>query len=306
MSQPREIVPRATYLFTRRVLRRHFLLRPEAAITDLIIYALAVTSGLFGIEVHAICVMSSHLHLVITDMRGELPRFLHQFDRLVALGTKVLRAWEGPVWEPGGVSAVRLLTPAAVVEEIAYVVANPVSAGLVRHAHEWPGLKVRVGDIGRGVLHAGRPAVYFDPANPAWPEHAAFPITLPPGIEKDGADGFRSAVAAELARLEAQAHEDMRQRGLRFLGAEQARAISPYDRATSFEALRALNPTFAVGQEQEDAGPAAADAVRVFRASYRAALKSWRGGTRDALFPVGTWWMRVFHAADVKSAALPT
>src|SRR5580698_6799624 len=111
MSQPRQIVSGATYLFTRRVLRRHFLLRPEAAITDLIIYALAVTSGMCGIEVHAICVILSYLHLVITDMRGELPRLLHQFDRLVAVGTKVLRAWQGPVWEPSGVSVVRLLTP---------------------------------------------------------------------------------------------------------------------------------------------------------------------------------------------------
>jgi putative transposase len=306
MSQPRHVVPYATYLFTRRVLRRQFLLRPEGAITDLIIYVLAVTSGMYGIEVHAICVMSSHLHMVITDTRGELPRFLHQFDRLVALSMKVLRAWEGPFWEPGGVSAVRLLTPAAVVEKIAYVLANPVAAGLVRHAHEWPGLKVRVGDIGRGVLHAGRPVVYFDPANPQWPEHAAFPITLPPGIEKDGADGFRRTVAAELAQLEAQAHEDMRRQGHRFLGAEEARAISPYDRATSFEALRARNPTFAVGREQGDAWRAAAAALRVFRASYRGALERWCAGMRDALFPVGTWWMRVFHRADVNSVALPT
>jgi putative transposase len=159
------------------------------------------------------------------------------------------------------------------------------------------------------VLHAGRPAVYFDPANPDWPEHAAFPITLPPGIEMDGADGFRCAVAAELAQLEAQAHEDMRLRGLRFLGAEQARAVSPYDRATSFEALRALNPTFAIGHEQGEgwraAKAAAAAAVRAFRASYRAALELWCGGTRDALFPVGTWWMCVFHCAGVNSAALP-
>src|ERR1700679_1168136 len=60
------------------------------------IYVPGVQSGMYGIEVDAICVMSSHLHMVITDMRGELPRFLHQFDRLVALGMKVLRAWEGP------------------------------------------------------------------------------------------------------------------------------------------------------------------------------------------------------------------
>jgi putative transposase len=305
MSQPRQVVPLATYLITRRILRRHFLLRPDAAITGIILYALAVSSRLFGVEVHAICAMSNHLHLVVTDVQGVLPRFLQYFHRLVALATKVLRAWEGPLWEPGAVSAVRLLTPAAVVKTIAYLLANPVAAGLVEHPHEWPGAKVDVGDIGRGVLHASRPEVYFDPANPQWPEHAELQITLPPDVEKDSADGFRGAVAAELARMEARAHEDMREQGRRFLGAEQVRAVSPYDRATSFEALRDRNPTFAVSREQEGAWRAAAAAVRAFRTSYRAVLERWRAGAREALFPVGTWWMCVFHRAGVNDGAVP-
>jgi putative transposase len=304
MSQPRQVVPLVTYLITRRILRRHFLLRPDAAITGLIIYALAVSSRLFGVEVHAICAMSSHMHLVVTDVQGVLPRFLQYFHRLVALGTKVLRTWEGPVWEPGAVSLVRLPTPAVVAEKIAYVLANPVAAGLVEHAHEWPGATVRVEDLGRGALRANRPDAYFDPENSNWPDHAALPITLPPAVEKDSADGFRLAVEAELARLEAQAHEDMRQQGFRFLGAEQARAVSPYDRATSFEPLRDRNPTFAVGREQGGAWREAASAVRAFRASYRAALERWREGVRNVLFPVGTWWMRVFHRAGVNDVAL--
>jgi hypothetical protein len=43
MSQPRKIVPGATYLVTRRTLRRHLLFRPDAAIIQLLIYALAVS-----------------------------------------------------------------------------------------------------------------------------------------------------------------------------------------------------------------------------------------------------------------------
>ena len=76
MSLPRSILPGATYLVTRRVLRRHFLLRPDAVITNLILYALAVSAPRFGIQVHALCAMSTHLHLVVTDERGVLPSFL--------------------------------------------------------------------------------------------------------------------------------------------------------------------------------------------------------------------------------------
>jgi len=147
MSLPRSILPGATYLLTRRVLRRHFLLRPDAEITEiteitnLILYALAVSAPRFGIQVHALCAMSTHLHLAVTDERGVLPSFLGFFHRIVALGAKVLRAWERPVWDHEPTSAVRLMTREAVVEKIAYTLANPVAAGLVRHAHEWPGAK---------------------------------------------------------------------------------------------------------------------------------------------------------------------
>jgi hypothetical protein len=84
------------------------------------------------------CRRRTHLHLVVTDEQGVLP----SFHRIVALGTKVLRAWEGPVWDHEPTSVVRLTTREAVVQKIAYTLANPVAAGLIRHASEWPGAKV--------------------------------------------------------------------------------------------------------------------------------------------------------------------
>ncbi|KYF55652.1 transposase [Sorangium cellulosum] len=298
MSQPREIAPGATYLITRRIMRRHLLLRPDAVINQLLIYALAISARRYGVHVHALCAMSTHLHLIVTDVKGVLPRFLQFYHRIVALGTKVIRAWEGPVWDHEAPSVVRLLTPAAVVEKIAYVLANPVAAGLVRHAREWPGAKVDVGELGLGALSATRPSAYLDPENPHWPEEVTLPLSLPPVIEHN-AEGFRQQVAAELERHEAQAHAQMQQLGRRFLGAERASKISPYERATSLEALRERNPTFAVGREQGDAWRIAGAAVRAFRASYRAALERWRAGVRSVLFPAGTWWMHTFHGASV-------
>ncbi|WP_437621310.1 transposase [Sorangium sp. So ce1151] len=304
MSQPREINPGATYLITRRVLRRHFLFRPDRAINQFLVYALAVSARRYGVEVHALCAMSTHLHLVVTDVQGVLPRFLQFFHRVVALGTKVLRKWEGPVWDHEATSVVRLLTRAAVVEKIAYVLANPVAAGLVAYAREWPGAKVDVGEIGRGMLHASRPSAYLDPENPQWPEEVALPLALPPTVEQDTAEGFRCEVAAELERQEAEAHAEVTRKGLHFLGAERAGEVSPYERVTSFEALRGRNPTFAVGREQGGAWKTAAGAVRAFRTSYRAALESWRAGVRNAVFPAGTWWMRMFHGVSVNDVVL--
>lgn len=36
---------------------------------------------------------------------------------------------------------------------------------------------------------------------------------------------------------------------------------------------------------------------------YRTALRAWKAGLRDAVFPAGTYWMRAGH--DVACAAAP-
>jgi REP element-mobilizing transposase RayT len=300
MSLARQVLPMATYLVTRRVLLRQMLLRPDPRMTQILRYLLAVTARLHGIEVHAFCAMSTHVHLVITDVDGTLPSFLHAFHRMVALCTKALRQWDDAVWDKSPTSVVRLETPAAIVEKIAYVLANPVLAGLVRHAHEWPGAKTLVHEIGQGTLHARRPEVYLDPENPLWPAEITLPISSPPGIEPARAASFRAQVAAELARLEAEAHRRHRT----FLGAGRAATVPPTARAATPEPAIERNPTFAVGRNQGDAWHRAAAALRAFRASYRAALERWRDGVRDAVFPGGTWWMRVFHRAVVSDVLM--
>jgi len=302
MSLARQVLPMTTYLITRRVLLRHMLLRPDRRMTEILRYLLAVTAHRHGIQVHALCAMSTHVHVVVTDVHGTLPAFLHSFHRTVALCTKVLRLWDDVVWDKSPTSAVRLESPAAIIEKIAYVLANPVTAGLVRRAHEWPGAKVLVHEIGQGTLHARRPDVYLDPENPDWPAEASIPISLPPSIEPAQAASFRAQVDTELARLEAQAQAEMQREGRSFLGAERASAVPPTARATTAEPTIERNPRFAVGRDQGDAWHRAAAALRAFGASYRAALTRWRAGAHDVLFPAGTWWMHVFHRAVVTDA----
>lgn len=60
-------------------------------LNNLFTYLLAVIASRHGILVHAVEVMSTHIHIVLTDVRGCLPRFLQEFHRLLALTIKVLR-----------------------------------------------------------------------------------------------------------------------------------------------------------------------------------------------------------------------
>ena len=161
MTQPRLVVPGDTLMITRRTLRRHHLFRPDSAIRQLYVYTLALCARRFGILVHAVTLMSTHL--IVTDPRGRYPDFLRPLHRLVSLGTKVLRKWEGPTWDAEQPSVVRLLTEQAVIEKLAYVMANPVQAGLVRHARDWPGITVLPHELGRRVWSMNRPDACFDP-----------------------------------------------------------------------------------------------------------------------------------------------
>jgi hypothetical protein len=273
------------------------LLRPDGAMTQLLVYLLAVCAERTGMQVHAVCAMSTHVHLVVTDMEGKLPEFLHGFHLTVARCTMALRGWETSVWDKSPTSVVRLETPAAVVAKIAYVLANPVAAGLVRHADEWPGAKVLVNQIGGGQLRAPRPEGYLNPKK--WPAEATLSISLPPAIEDAEADAFREQVATEVQRLEAQAHAELQEQSRDFLGAEAARTVPPTARATKVEPKVDRNPTFAVGRDQGDDRRTAVAKVRAFRTAYRSALERWCAGIRDVVFPAGTWLMRVLHDALV-------
>jgi REP element-mobilizing transposase RayT len=285
-------------MITRRTIRRHHLFRPDSAIRQLYLYALAVCARQFGILVHAVTLMSTHEHLIVTDTKGRHPEFLQRLHRLVSLGTKVLRKWEGPTWEPEPTSVVRLLTEQAIIEKLAYLMANPVKAGLVRHARDWPGITVLPHELGRRVWTAKRPKAYFNAKNTQWPESIALMLTLPPSLEgRYSAEALREAVREELGRQERAAHYDVCKRGWRILGADRIRRLSPYRRATSFELLRDRNPTFAVGRGQKKIFIEAVAELRAFRRAYREAFEQWRAGLRSVVFPQGTWCMCRVHGA---------
>ena len=298
MTQPRLVVPGDTLMITRRTLRRHHLFRPDSAIRQLYLYTLAVCARQFGILVHAVTLMSTHEHLIVTDPQGRYPDFLRRLHRLVSLGTKVLRKWEGPIWDHESSSVVRLLTEQAVIEKLAYVMANPVKAGLVRYAHDWPGIMVLPHELGRRTWTLQRPDAYFDRKNRQWSDTSELSLTLPPILEQRYAPGaVREAVQAELGRQERRAYAEIKKRGWRTLGADRVRRLSPYRRAKSFELLRDRNPTFAVGRGQKKMFFEAVAELRAFRQAYRHALEQWRAGLRSVVFPQGTWCMCRVHGA---------
>lgn len=290
MTAPRQVLPGTTYLVTRRCFQRQFLLKPSPITNAVFRYVLAVAARRFGVSVHAFCVLSNHFHLVVTDASARLPAFEQYLDSLVARALNAsFGRWES-FWAPSSYSAVALLSPDDILDKTAYVLANPVAAGLVARAREWPGLWSPPEQIGAEPTEVTRPTMFFRPTG-SMPPELELELTCPPGF--DSPAEFRDRVAEALAAREARAAVALAKEGRSFLGAKRVRAQSPMSRPSAGEPRRTLKPRIA-GRDRwkriETLGRMA-EFVRAYREARRALAR----GVRDVLFPAGTYLLRVLQ-----------
>jgi REP element-mobilizing transposase RayT len=266
-------------------------------VNQIVLYVLAAAARRYNVRIHVLCVLSNHLHIVLTDPDAKLPRFEQYMDSLVGRAMNAfLGRWES-FFSPSSYSAVALVTPDAIVEKAAYVLANPAAADLVRHGREWPGLWSAPESIGGAPLVVARPKVFFR-ANGNMPESAELQLTPPPGFS---AEEFRARLVAALAHAEDDAQRERASQGRKVLGAAAVRAQDPYSRPASFEPRRQLNPHVAARDKWKRIQ--ALTRRKTFLRQYREALADWRAGARDAMFPAGTYLLRVLHG--VLCAAAP-
>jgi len=284
MTAPRQVLRGASYLVTRRCTQRQYLLRPSKAANQTFLYLLAVAAERYGVEVHAYCVMSNHYHLVVTDPQARLPACLQFLDGLCGRALNALVGHREDFWGPDSFSAVELADPEAIVAKAAYTLANPVAAGLVRSAHRWPGLWSSPDDVGAHARVVPRPDHFFDPKG-SMPKSVTLRLATPPGFASAGA--FRERLRDALSVLEAEAAKKVAS----FLGASRVLAQKTSAHPSHPEPLRQLNPRVAARDGQQRIS--ALRRLAAFLSDYRAALSSWRDGNRAALFPAGTYLMRL-------------
>ena len=291
MTAPRRILAGTSYLITRCCSERRFFLRPSALTCEIFQYVLAVAAKRYGLLVHAFCVLSNHYHLVVTDPFARLPDFQQYLDGILAKAMNCsLGRWES-FWDPDSYSAVQLEDANAILDKMVYVLANPVAAGLVRYAAEWPGLWSDPSLIGGPPLVARRPSVYFDKDGPM-PAEASLRLTPPPGFEGDGT--LVETLRRRLIEAEEAAAAELERENRSFLGAVRVRAQKPTTRPAPGEPRRELSPRVACRAKWKRIE--ALQRLAEFGRAYREALASWRSGVRDVMFPAGTWLMRVLHS----------
>ena len=140
MTLPRQILPGTTYFVTRRCSEQRFFLNPSPKTNAIFAFCLAWAAKVYGIQLHAFCVMSNHWHAVLTDPYGRLPQFMEHVHKYVAKCLNLSLMRQESLWSSHGYSAVVLPTEVEVLDKMVYTLGNPVKAGLVQKARDWPGL----------------------------------------------------------------------------------------------------------------------------------------------------------------------
>ena len=253
----------------------------------------------YGVLVHAFCVLSTHCHLIVTDQNGRLPAFMQYLDSLVARAVNAsLGRFEGFWASDGSYSAVEPLDPADVLAKTAYVLANPVAAGLVRRGAEWPGLWTVPELIGCTKLAARRPKLFFDPKSHL-PETIELELTTPPGFAS--AAEFRSLLSAALRELEEKHQYEAASQRRRFLGAARVLAQNPFARPAPGEPRFVLKPRIAARDKWKRIE--GLFRLKSWERAYRQAWNDRRSGVPNVLFPAGTYLLRIMHGVVCAGAA---
>jgi putative transposase len=214
LTLPRQILPGRSYLITRRCTQRQFLLRPSRVTNQNVEYCLAIAAERTGVLLHAVCVMSNHWHGVATDPEGRLPEFFETFHKLLAKAQNAsLGRWEN-LWSSDKTSAVLLVSDTDLLDKMAYTLANPTVAGLVKAPDDWPGvISHRFGER-RSV---DMPDIFFDDEGEL-PDCVTLEFVRPRVFSTISDPELQARLRDVVAKLVKRAREDMAVRGLPFLG----------------------------------------------------------------------------------------
>ena len=289
-----------TYLLTRRTTQRQFLLTPCAVVNEVMLYLLAVYAERYSIDVHAFVCMSSHIHLVCTDVKGKLPFFMAQF---LSLSARALNAFHGRFenfWSNERYSRVLLPGEIEQLDKLVYTHTNPVTAGLVEDHEDWPGAATRPILSGAYEIEIARPDHFFREDSETMPASARLRVTAPPLLRGEKPRVLGTRLLGLIKASEKETRETMRREGRKFVGRKTVLRQSPKQSARSHEERFKTNPTLACRDKWKRIE--LLQRKLEWLKEYREAYGRYRGGDRDVIFPFGSFKWPTFANANVAPA----
>ena len=141
MARPlRYVPPDSVVEVTARTAGSRFLLRPGPRTNDLILGVLGRAQALYGIRIHAVAVMSNHLHAFLgVDHAAQLAAFMQHALANIAKEVGRHHRWCGPFWSRRYRSIV-VADAESQVARLRYVLCQGLKEGLVDRVERWPGV----------------------------------------------------------------------------------------------------------------------------------------------------------------------
>jgi putative transposase len=310
MTHPRHIVPGRVCFVTAQAVRRMFLFLPRRDVVLVFEYLLAVAAREFGVHVHEVLCMSNHFHVLLTDVLGQLPDFMHYFDSLLARSLNACRGTSGTVFEKEYGLVVET-DEDKIIEHAVYTLANPCADHLVRRSRQWPGFSTRHLEYGQTVT-IKRPKVGLwkedpmpkkrsSPQRPAkssrLPDEIEFKLVRPPVCMELQDAQLREVIRQRLDERELHLIEARCRAGKDVLGIRRVLSREWHDSPREPEELFATKPRAAGSRWAEEL-----QRIREFVLAHARARARFLAGNRDVVWPAGTWLMRVRHGVPCETS----
>ena len=292
-------------MITVRCSFREFKLVPTEECVAIFRYQLAIVAKRYGMLIHEFVVMSNHFHIVLTDPGGAMPDFTRDLNSGVARALNALARDRENVFSTERPNFVRCVGDEAeigesIADRCVYTLVNPVAAGLVRRAKEWPGATSWAMEYGRPVS-VKRPAIKF--FGKKRPKEVELVLTRPSGFDESMSDAeVRAEIRARVREKEVEVLEEHRKKGQPFVGVAAVRAQSRLQRPATPHGKDIDDVTLTIVARNKWAAIAAKQQVKEFTNRYREALKRWKAGEHDVVFPYGTWRMARYFGVQVEDA----
>lgn len=297
MTKPRRHIAGQVAMLTRRCSERRYFLRPDEYIEKVIPFEVGKAANKHGQAVYAAVAMSNHVHFAVGDTTGERSKFMQDSMSGIARARNCDLKRRGHFWEAGSYGDTVLLDRDAIERKLLYIWLNPVRAGLVDRAEDWPGFMILPRDWGE-TISIKKPGKFYGRKNPDLVE---FIPQRPPGYDDMTLEEVKEHFEKLLAKGEQQIVAQRQAEQTSCRGVEAVKQVDPFSSPDTEVPLRGINPRFAT---RDGALMASAKAdYRAFCDRYETQRQRWLNSAKKRskksarrkkkiLFPCGTVWLR--------------
>jgi hypothetical protein len=263
-------------------------------------YTVARAVVIYDTAFHGATQMGNHHHNNVTDQHGNRSRYKNSVHRNLAVGLVNARYGRfDSVWSGGG--GCDTVTPSAdqTLEDLAYTDCNPVTAGLVKWAHLWPGFTTYGWRFGETRVFK-RPDWYYDPKNPDNPETIELTRVRPNIFPELTDDELFDKLMKRCREIQIAAQAELKAQNRRFVGLKKLAKTKWWKRAKTPEARFTRIPTVASSQKQLRIAELKRN--RVWRHRYGIERSKFKRGCK-VLLPYGANFLRDIYNVPTGSIA---